>query len=262
MFAGIDVGSLTAEALVIDEGRIVGSEIISVLPNPVDSARAAMGALLARSGLDWGDLKYTVSTGYGREHIQRRGLAQENLSEISCHGLGAHRLDPEVRTIIDIGGQDAKVIKLDGKGRLADFVMNNKCAAGTGHFLEAMSRALGVGLEDLGPLAMKSRSPIAMSNRCTIYVETEVIHYLQRGASREDVAGGITMAMADRVISLVRRIGPENKIMITGGVAKNKAVRAALEKALGVKIVYPELDPQLIGAYGAAMHAAGKGGSK
>lgn len=262
MFAGIDVGSLTAEALVIEEGRVVGSEIISVLPNPVDSARKAMAALLVRSGLDWGDLKYTVSTGYGREEIQRRGLAQENLSEISCHGLGAHTLDPEVRTIIDIGGQDAKVIKLDRQGRLEDFVMNNKCAAGTGHFLEAMSRALGVGLEDLGPLAMRSRKPIAMSNRCTIYVETEVLHYLQRQAAREDVAGGITLAMADRVVSLARRIGPENKIVITGGVAKNKAVKAALEKALGMKIAYPDLDPQLMGAYGAAVYAARKGGSK
>jgi (R)-2-hydroxyacyl-CoA dehydratese activating ATPase len=262
MFAGIDVGSLTAEALVIHEGRIVGSEIISVFPNPVDSARAAMDALLSRKGLTWKDLKYTISTGYGREKIQHHGLAQETLSEISCHGSGAHTLDPEVRTIIDIGGQDAKVIKLDAKGGLDDFVMNNKCAAGTGHFLEAMSRALGVGLEDLGPLAMKAKKPIAMSNRCTIYVETEVIHYLQRGASRQDVAGGITMAMADRVVALARRIGPKNKIMITGGVAKNKAVKAALEKALGVKIAYPSLDPQLIGAYGAAVYAARKGGSK
>ena len=262
MFAGIDVGSLTAEALVIHNGGIVGSEIISVLPHPVESARAAMGALLGRSGLDWKDLEYTVSTGYGREEIQRQGLAQENLSEISCHGLGAHTLDPEVRTIIDIGGQDAKVIKVNDQGRLDDFVMNNKCAAGTGHFLEAMSRALGVGLEDLGPLAMKSRRPIEMSNRCTIYVETEVIHYLQRGASKEDVAGGITLAMADRVVSLARRVGPENTVMITGGVAKNKAVKTALEKALRRKIAYPELDPQLIGAYGAAVYAARRGGSR
>ncbi len=262
MFAGIDIGSLTAEAVVVDAGKIVGKEIISVLPNPVDSARKVMGVLLEKSGLDWKDLRYTVSTGYGREEIQRQGLAQENLSEISCHGFGAHTLDPGVRTIIDIGGQDAKVIKMDKEGRLDNFVMNDKCAAGTGHFLEAMSRALGVGLADLGPLALKSKQPLEMSNRCTIYVETEVIHYLQRGASLENVAGGITMAMADRVVALARRVEPKDKVMITGGVAKNKAVKVALEHALDMKIIYPDLDPQLIGAYGAAGYAARKGDLK
>ncbi len=260
MYAGIDIGSLTAEALLIGDGGIVGHEIMSVLPNPVDSAREVMGRLLKGKGLDWKDIEYSVSTGYGREKIQKEGLAQENLSEISCHGFGAFNLDRQVRTIVDIGGQDAKVIKVDGKGKLENFVMNDKCAAGTGHFLEAMSRALDVGLAELGPLALRSKKPLEMSNRCTIYVETEVIHYLQRGAAREDVAAGITQAMAERVVSLAKRVVPQNRVMITGGVAKNEAVKKALERALGMAIVYPGLDPQLIGAYGAAVFARGKGG--
>ncbi len=259
LFAGIDIGSLTAEAVIVKDGEIVASETMNVLPNPVDSAREVMSRALEKGGIRQEDIRYTVSTGYGREKIQEVGMARENISEISCHGLGAFTLNPDVRTVIDIGGQDAKVIKVNSEGRLENFVMNDKCAAGTGHFLEVMSRTLGVSLDELGPMSRGSRKPVEMSNRCTIYVETEVIHYLQRGVSKVDVAAGINRAMAERVLALARRVKPEREIMITGGVAKNSAVREELQRMLGVRLIGSGIDPQLIGAFGAAMYAQREG---
>jgi predicted CoA-substrate-specific enzyme activase len=262
LFAGIDIGSLTAEAVVIDDGNIVAAEIMSVLPNPVDSAKEVLRRTLEKSGIKQEQIKYTVSTGYGREKIQARGMAQENISEISCHGLGAYSVNPEVRTIVDIGGQDAKVIKMDGSGKLENFVMNDKCAAGTGHFLEVMSKALGVSLDELGLISLESKKPVQMSNRCTIYIETEVIHFLQRGVSKVDIAAGINKAMAERVLALARRVKPEREVMLTGGVAKNAAVKSELQKMLEMKLVSPKIDPQIMGAYGAAVFAREKGGGK
>ncbi len=260
MFAGVDIGSLTAEAVIIKNGKIAASEIMSVLPHPSDTAREIMGKVLARIGARLEDIQYTVSTGYGRETIQSEGVAQENVSEISCHGLGAYTIDNSVRTIIDIGGQDAKVIKVDSSGNLVDFVMNDKCAAGTGHFLEVMSRTLGVTLDELGRMSLKVKKAVQMSTRCTIYVETEVIHYLQRGVPHTEVAAGINRAMAERALALVRRVTPEREVMLTGGVAKNAAVREELQKLLDMKLVPSPLDPQLMGAYGAAVFARKMGG--
>ena len=262
LFAGIDIGSLTAEAVILQDGRVVAHHRMSVRPNPLDSAREVLASALDQGGLDPKDIHYTVSTGYGRETIQNEGMAQENVSEISCHGFGAHCLAPQVRTVIDIGGQDAKVIRLTENGELDDFVMNDKCAAGTGHFLEIMSKALDVELEELGPLSQQAKKVVEISNRCSIYAETEVIHYLQRGHDKADVAAGISRAMAVRVQALVRRVGLERDVMMTGGVAKNIAVRTELEKMFKVRMVTPRLDPQIVGAYGAARLAQRAGGAK
>lgn len=262
LFAGIDVGSLTAEAVVVEKKRVVAFCSIGVRPNPLDSAREVFDRMIMELEIDPENIRYTVSTGYGREKIQEEGMAQENVSEISCHGYGAFCLCPEVRTIIDIGGQDAKVIKVNEKGELENFVMNDKCAAGTGHFLEVMCRALDVTLDELGPMSLRSRKPMEISSRCSIYAETEVIHYLQRGASKEDLAAGINRAMAQRVLALARRIKPEGQIMMTGGVAKNIAVRTELEKMLKTRMLKAPIDPQIIGAYGAAMFAQKSGGGK
>ena len=262
LYGGIDIGSLTAEAVIVRQGKMIAGEQIGVLPNPVDSAREVMGKLLRKNRLDWSNLSFVISTGYGREKVQAEGLAKENVSEISCHGFGAFCLMPEVRTIIDIGGQDAKAIKLTASGELDNFVMNDKCAAGTGHFLELMSRALGVQLSELGPLALRSRKAVVMSARCSIFVETEVIHYLQRGTDRADVAAGVNRSMAERVAALARRVKVEPHVMLTGGVAKNAAVRSELEKMLRVRLLDPPIDPQLIGAYGAARLAERQGGAQ
>ncbi|MFH1149390.1 MAG: acyl-CoA dehydratase activase [Actinomycetota bacterium] len=263
-FAGIDVGSLTAQAVLIEDGhtpmlKAIGVKFdarsIRVKSNPLDSARTVMGELLDERKLGWGDITYCVSTGYGRDRVEAEGLAQQNMSEISCHGVGAFSLAPQVRTIIDIGGQDAKVIRVDENGDLVNFVMNDKCAAGTGRFLEVMSRTLGISFEDLGPLAIEAHSRIELSSRCSIFAETEVLHYIQKGVNRADLASGITKSMADRVMALVRRVGMEKDVMMTGGVAKNVAVRSELEKMLNVRMIAPHIDPQLIGAYGAAVLA-------
>lgn len=263
MYAGIDIGSLTAKLVVVNQkGKIIARELMAVLPNPLDSAQELIRRISERNKIKWQEIKYVVSTGYGREKIQEQGWAQENISEISCHGFGAFHLNPKVRTIIDIGGQDSKAIKINKNGELENFVMNDKCAAGTGHFLEVMARVLEVELGELGTISKKSRRPVEISSRCTIYAETEVIHSLQQGTPKVDIAAGINQAMAERVLTLVRRVGAEKEIMITGGVAKNQAVKRELEKALGSKIIYPRIDPQLIGAYGAALFALRQGEEK
>jgi predicted CoA-substrate-specific enzyme activase len=262
LYAGIDIGSLTAEAVVVENGTILAAASMSVRPNPIDSAKEVLAQALESGGLTQDRLSYTVSTGYGREKIQAEGMAQKNVSEISCHGYGAFCQAPGVKTIVDIGGQDAKVIRVNGNGELDDFVMNDKCAAGTGHFLEIMCKALGIGLDEIGPLSFGAKKPVHISSRCSIYAETEVLHFLQRGVAKADVAAGINKAMADRVFALVRRVGLAPEAMMTGGVAKNVAVRAELEKLMKVKMKYPKIDPQLIGAYGAAMLAQREGGSK
>lgn len=257
---GIDVGSLTAEAVVVDGGRLRGSAQIGVRPDPVVSAREVLEAALADAGLGRDQIGCAVATGYGRERICQRGLADRQVSEISCHGHGAFCAAPAIRTIIDVGGQDAKVIRVDDRGELTNFVMNDKCAAGAGHFLELMSRTLEVDLGELGRLALSARRAVEMSSRCSIFIETEVIHYLQRGADRATLAAGVCASMADRVASLVRRVGVEPAVTMTGGVAKNLAVRREVEQRLGQRLIELELDPQLVGAFGAAMLARDGGG--
>ncbi len=261
-FGGIDVGSPTAQAVLVEDGTIFAYKSIPVRPNPLESAGAAFGNLLEEKGLKQEDIEYVVSTGYGREKVQEAKVAQENISEISCHGMGAFTLVPQVRTIIDIGGQDAKIIRVDESGKLVDFVMNDKCAAGTGRFLEVMSRTLGISLEELGPISLRARDRLELSSRCSIYAETEVLHYIQRGMDKANIAAGVNRSMADRVMALVRRVGLEKEVLMSGGVAKNVAVRAELEKKMNTRMVEPRIDPQIIGAFGAAILARRAGGSQ
>jgi len=252
LYCGIDVGSLTAQAVLLQDDQVRGFSSIRARPDPVQSAREVSSALFADCGVAPGEVRRTVATGYGRARLQQEGLAQSNVSEISCHGIGAQRLLPAVRTIIDIGGQDAKVIRVEAQGELANFVMNDKCASGTGRFLEVMSRTLGVELEELGALALKAKETIALSSRCSIFCETEVLHFLQRGTPPEDLAAGIACAMGERVAALARRLGVQAEVTMTGGVAKNVAVRDQLERLLGVRLLPCPMDPQIVGALGAA----------
>ncbi len=253
--AGCDVGSLTAEAVVMENGTILGSEIIRVRPKPEQSARDVMDTLLKRLNLTYEDLDYCVSTGYGRETIS---FADDNVSEISCHGRGAHWLVPSIRTVIDVGGQDCKAIKVDKDGFLDDFVMNDKCAAGTGRSLELMSEALGVDVSQLGPLSMDSSEIITITSQCSIFSEMEIMHYLCEERNAADIAAGINEAMARRVKMLVGKIGVTDAVGITGGVSKNIGVVKNLEKMLGKEFVEFQEDPQIIGALGAAVFAAEK----
>jgi len=250
--AGCDVGSLSAEAVIMDNGSIISFEIIKVRPRPEQSAGDVMNAALSKAGLTLGGLDYCISTGYGREKIP---FANDNISEISCHGKGAQWLIPSVRTVIDVGGQDCKAISVDENGNLLNFIMNDKCAAGTGRFLEVMSKTLGVGLEELASLAVRSKNPLPVTSQCSIFTETEAMCYVNEGEKMADIAAGINQAMARRVKALVGRIGIVDEVCMTGGVAKNSGVLKSLEEILQVTIKKMPEDPQIIGALGAAIFA-------
>jgi len=253
LVAGCDVGSLTAEAVIMENGRILGSEIIRVRPKAEQSARDVMDRVLSKLDLNYDNLAYTIATGYGRETIS---FADGNISEISCHGRGANFLIPEIRTVIDVGGQDCKAIRVDGQGNLEDFVMNDKCAAGTGRSLELNAEALGVDVSELGPLSLEANKAIVITSQCSIFTELEIMHLLMEDKAAADIAAGINEAMARRVKMLVGKVGVKNEIGMTGGVSKNIGVVKCLEKALETTFVEFQEDPQIIGAIGAALFAA------
>jgi predicted CoA-substrate-specific enzyme activase len=192
-----------------------------------------------------------VTTGYGRASFP---LADKRITEITCHARGAFFVHPETRTVIDIGGQDSKVIRLDGQGRNVDFQMNDKCAAGTGRFLEVMAHALEVNLEDLGRLSRSATRTIQISSTCTVFAESEVVSLIAENQPKEVIIRGLHDAIADRLLGLVHRLGIEEQVALTGGVAKNEGVVHALEERLGVKLFVPP-EPQIIGALGAALVA-------
>jgi predicted CoA-substrate-specific enzyme activase len=252
--AGCDVGSLTGEAVILKEDSILAHEIMRVRPRPELTAEEVTSRALARAGLDFKDLDYCVSTGYGRQKIP---FANSSISEISCHGRGAHWVNPDIRTVIDIGGQDCKVIRVDKMGYMVDFVMNDKCAAGTGRFLEGMARVLGVGLEELGPLALTcTGSPARIMKTCTVLSQFDVISMLNDGKDRAEVAAGIAVAMAERITKMTKRVGVRREVGMTGGVAKNSAVVQSLQAALGLELLpMDSVDPQIVGALGAALFA-------
>jgi predicted CoA-substrate-specific enzyme activase len=252
IFAGVDVGSMSAEAVLMKDDRIVAHETIVVKPNPVASAKLVMDSVLARMQWGPGHIDFCVSTGYGREKIP---FADHNISEISCHGKGAFWADRSVRTIIDVGGQDSKVITIDGDGNLKDFIMNDKCAAGTGRFLEGVAKILAIDVSELGPLALRGRAPVPISSICTVFTQFDVMCFLAEGRTREDIVLGVAEALATRINRLVKKVRIEDRICITGGVAKNSAVVKALEKVLGKQVADIGVNPQIIGALGAALFA-------
>ena len=248
---GIDVGSLTAEAVVVEQGKITGFVIIPTGSNSRLAGELAMEKVLAKTGLKMADLREIVATGYGRINIP---FASRRVTEITCHGRGAFYWDNRVRTVIDIGGQDSKVIRLDEEGRVLDFAMNDKCAAGTGRFLEVMAQALEVELNQLAALSGRASQSVAISSMCTVFAESEVVSLIAGGLPREEIARGLHQSVADRTTGLIRRVGVEEKVMITGGVAKNDAVVCALNEKLGITIIVPP-EPQITGALGAALLA-------
>ncbi|MGM0452784.1 MAG: acyl-CoA dehydratase activase [Thermodesulfobacteriota bacterium] len=226
---------------------------------PQDSADAAMAEALAAAGIDAASIAYSIGTGYGREKI---GFVDEAVSEITCHGKGARWLMPSAQTVIDIGGQDCKTMKIDAHGQVTRFTANDKCASGTGRFLEVMANVLGVDIGELGRFSAKSRSPITLAGTCTVWAQADVIKQLNSGVPIEDIGAGINTAMASRVAILVNAVKPEGDIFMTGGVAKNTGVVATLEKLLGKKIKKArKADPQMAGAIGAALLSLEKHGA-
>ena len=249
--AGIDVGSLTAEVVIMEKEQLLSYVIRPTGANSKRAAEMAMEEALSKAALKGSDLTKVVATGYGRIGID---FADKRITEITCHGRGAYFWDPAVRTVIDIGGQDSKVIRLAEDGRVVDFAMNDKCSAGTGRFLEVMAQALEVELDQLATLSNSALNIISISSMCTVFAESEVVLLIAQGLPREDIARGLHQSIADRTAGLVHRVGLEEKIMMTGGVARNSAVVAALNEKLKTWIVVPS-EPQIAGALGAALLA-------
>lgn len=252
LVAGVDIGSLTAKTVIMDEEARVLS--FSILPQGIVSEKAALSCLeqaLGKAHLTRSDLNFILTTGYGRELVK---FGDRSVTEISCHACGAHSLFPEARMVIDIGGQDSKVIALDEQGRLINFIMNDKCAAGTGRFLEVMARALGVELEEMGEFSLKSQQPAHVSSICTVFAESEVISLAARSYSKIDIIAGIHEAIGRRLVSMVKAVRLREPVVMTGGVAKNKGVVQVLERLLATQIIIPP-EPQVVGALGAALFA-------
>ncbi len=251
-YLGIDIGSLTGKAVIIDDNNnIKAQKVIYVKKTPLKTVNVLLDSILPEIGIDdLSKITYCVGTGYGRRKIP---LANETISEITCHGTGAHHVMPSLRTVIDIGGQDCKVIRLDENGNLKNFIMNEKCAAGTGRYLELMSETLNIPLEKLGPISLKTKSPVSLQSKCSLYAQFEVISLLGEGIKKPDIAAGINKAMAERVINLAEKVGIEEDITVSGGVAKNIGVVINMEKLLGIKFKKLPVDPQIIGALGAAL---------
>lgn len=257
--AGCDVGSLTTKAVILNNTRILGHALIKSSFNPVTSAAEVMKKALETAGLTMKDVEFCIGTGYGKEGIP---FVNKAVSEITCHARGAHWLLPSVRTVIDIGGQDCKAMRLDAKGNIIKFITNDKCAAGTGRFLEVMASILGVKLEELGKLSSNGMNAISLAAACTTWAQAEVILHLNTKTPKADIAAGINNSMAARVAILARSVGIEKEVCMTGGVAKNIGVLEALEKHLDMPIRRLRVDSQLIGAVGAAVMAKEKNGGK
>lgn len=252
LVAGVDIGSVTAKTVIMGAGA--EPLCYNVLHQGLVNEAAALRSLaraLDDAGVGRDALSTVITTGYGRQLVK---FGDRSITEITCHAAGVHHILPDVRTIIDVGGQDSKVIKLDDQGLVVTFRMNDKCAAGTGRFLEVMARALGVELGEFGQIALESRNPAPVSSVCTVFAESEIVSLAARGFPRTDIIGGIHEAIARRLSSLVRAVGAREPIAMTGGVAKNPGAVNALERTLGTKIRIPE-EPQIVGALGAAVLA-------
>ena len=248
---GIDSGSTSTNAVILDENKKICSfAVIRTGAKSADSAQKALHLALERAKLRREDLSLIVSTGYGRVSIP---FAGRNVTEISCHAKGAHFLNPEVRTILDIGGQDSKAIRLNETGDVIDFVMNDKCAAGTGRFLEMMARTLEISTNELGPVSLDWKEDITISSMCSVFAESEVISLIAQNKEKADIVHGLHKAIAAKAVSLLKRVNPAGKYMMTGGVAKNIGVVSVLEEKLGEKLFIYE-EPEIIGALGAALY--------
>ncbi|MFX0090783.1 MAG: acyl-CoA dehydratase activase [Candidatus Hodarchaeota archaeon] len=259
---GIDIGSLTAKAVVLDlNSKILGSKILPVGADPLRTTTILFDELIAKLSLTKADMTYCLSTGYGRKIAMKIFLPKDNIeqmTEISCHARGAYFLNSQIKTVIDIGGQDSKAIALNEEGFVRDFEMNDKCSAGTGRFLEVMAKALETSVEEMGELALQSENPVSISSTCTVFAESEVISHVAQGKDRIDILAGIHQSVATKVAGLAKRLpNIESEIMLTGGVAKNPAVKKSLEEELGYKLVLPP-NPQIVGALGAALYALQK----
>lgn len=250
-YAGIDIGSLSSEALILSYNRILSYSIMPSGPHPHRTAIRCLNDALAKAQLEMEEISAIVATGYGRIRVP---FSDRQITEITCHARGAHYLFPKTHTVIDIGGQDSKVITIDDNGNVTDFAMNDKCAAGTGRFLEVMANALDVNLEDMGIRSIKARKGVNISSMCTVFAESEVISLIADGHRPEEIMKGLHQAISRRVFGMAKRLRIIDEITFTGGVAKNIGIVETLNSFFKKKINVPE-EPQIVGALGAALCA-------
>jgi len=262
--AGIDIGSRAAKAVVMRNGSILSSVTLDTGPESVKTSQMTMTEVLRETGLSIQDIEYIVATGYGRVLVP---FASENISEISCHARGINWYFPEVRTILDMGGQDCKAISCDGDGLVTNFIMNDKCAGGTGRFLEMIAEVLNTPLEDIGELSLTSRNAIPFNTICAVFAKSEAIALFRKGTAKSDILSGLHEAIATRSLNLLKRVSIKKDFSITGGIAKNSGMVAKLREKVGLEPLLCD-DPQIVGALGAALFAeercngAGKKGMK
>lgn len=253
LFAGgVDVGSTQTKAVVInEERRLVATALIPTGAYVSQAAEKAFDSALQKEGLKRADISFVVGTGYGRYKVTFGDL---QVTEISCHARGAHFLFPGTRTVIDMGGQDTKVIRVGPEGDVTDFVMNDKCAAGTGRFLAAAAEVVGLSLDEIGEIALQAKNPVRLSSVCTVFVESDIMSYLAQKKTVEDILGGVHSAIAARTMSLVRRVGIEADVAFTGGVSRNIGMIRALEEKVECELKVSD-DSHYAGALGAALFA-------
>ena len=248
---GIDIGSTASKCVILADGKDIVSKSLIAVGAGTSGPQRAISQVLEAAGMTTGDMSYILATGYGRNSLE--SVANHQMSELSCHAKGAAFLFPDVHTVIDIGGQDVKVLQIEN-GVMTNFVMNDKCAAGTGRFLDVMARVLEVKVEDLAPLGAQSTVQVGISSMCTVFAESEVISQLAKGTDKRDIINGIHRSVASRVVGLAHRIGVRDEVVMTGGVAQNYGVVEALQKELGHEIHTSPLT-QYNGALGAALFA-------
>ncbi len=249
--AGIDIGSRAAKAVIMNDDSILSSAICDTGPESVKTSYLVVQQALDKTGLSLDDIQHIVATGYGRVLVP---FANENISEISCHARGINWYFPTVRTILDMGGQDCKAISCDGGGQVTNFVMNDKCAGGTGRFLEMIAEVLNTPLTNMGELSLRSKTAIPFNTVCAVFAKSDAIAYLKKGVPKSDILAGLHEAIADRSLKLLKRVSIKKDFSITGGIAKNSGMVAKLSEKVGLEPVLCE-DPQIVGALGAALFA-------
>ena len=250
--SGVDVGSTQTKAVVVDEtGGIVGRSLIDTGANVVRAAERAFAEAIADAGLQDYEIGFVVGTGYGRYKVE---FGDTQITEIVCHARGAAAMFPDTQTVLDMGGQDTKAIRLKPGGDVIDFCMNDKCAAGTGRFLQSAAAALGMELEDLGPTALEGQRPVSISTTCTVFAESEVLSWVARGKRIEDILLGVHRSIGSRSFGLLRRVGIEDEVTFSGGVTKNEAMVEVMAEMLDTTLNVSE-ESHFMGALGAALFA-------
>jgi benzoyl-CoA reductase subunit D len=251
--AGVDIGARTVKIIILKEGTIIGQALVMAGYDVPETLRKAWEEVLPTAGIALNQIERIMATGAGKKEAD---MAQDQVTEVSAAARGAVFLDNRVRTVIDVGAEEGRAVKVNAGGKVLDFAINEKCAAGAGAFVEAMARALEVKLEELGPLALQSTQSVAINAQCAVFAESELVTLVHAKTPKPDMARAVHDAIADRIVSLVRRVGMEKEVMLIGGLAKNVGFLKSLKRELETEVIVPE-HPEFVSALGAALLAAG-----